>query len=59
MLGNLLLFEVCDVTVDSLSLLEFLFALDQEFNSVDDHLDELNLGEADAVSVADVEGSVV
>ena len=56
---QLLSFETGDFLVNAFVLLEHLLAFDQELDTVDDHLYELDLGESDAVSVADVEGSVV
>ena len=46
---------VLDVSVNILASLQLLFKLDQVVDTVDDHLDQLELGEAEAVSVGDVE----
>ena len=51
----LLLGTVLDVSVNVLASLQLLFKLDQVVDTVDDHLDQLELGEAEAVSVGDVE----
>jgi len=55
---NLLLGNSSNVSIDVLSGFQFLFELDQQFNTVDDHLDQFNFGETDTVGVGDIEGSV-
>jgi len=55
---NLLLGNGSDFGVDVLAGFQFLLELDQQFNTVDDHLDQFNFGETDTVGVGDIEGSV-
>lgn len=46
--------ESVDFTIDLLSSFELLFHGDKEVNTIDDHLNELNLRETQSISVRDV-----
>ena len=49
-----LLLESVNFTVDLLSSLELLLHGDQEVDTIDNHLDELNFRETKSVSVGDI-----
>ena len=49
-----LLLESVNFTVDLFSSFKLLFHGDEEVNTVDDHLDQLNLRETKSISVGDV-----
>ena len=55
---NLLLLEAIDFTVNLLAGFELLLHSDQEGNTINDHLDQLDLGEAKTIGVGDVENLV-
>ena len=47
-----------DSGINVLAGFQFLLKIDQQFNTVNDHLDQFNFRETDTIGVGDVEGSV-
>ena len=52
---NLLLLEAINLTLNLLACFQLLLHSDQELDTINNHLDQLNLGETETISVGNIE----
>merc|ERR1719219_429650 len=55
---HLLLGCLFDLEINTFTSFQFLFQYDQQFDTINDHLDQFNFREADTVSIGDIKGSI-